>query len=181
MMTGRHAQGIAQMRAALKERPTYLLLWNLMIGFSLHREQENNPLAEELLHEALKTSDTPRNRILLAKVYQNTGRQKEKAEQVELDLKKDGNNLLAILSAATLALQRGDDKSIMETARFLDQVERLPATEMNADLYAVYEILRGVHLVLTGKKNEGMECIQAVANADKENEQARDLLMALKP
>jgi len=177
ILMGQHTQGITQTRAALKERPTYLLLWNLVISFAL--ADKNLALLEEILNEAVKKSDTPRNHILLAKVYQNTGRQKEKTQQVELALKKEPNDLLALLSAATLAFQSGSATDFSKAVSYLKQVDNLP--NKDPKLYSHYEILRGVQLILIGKKDEGTERIQAVANADKENEQARDLLMALKP
>lgn len=176
LMMGQRDQGLAQSRAALKERPAYTLLMNMIINLAL--SEKNLPLLEEVFNEALKTSDTPRNRISLAKVYQNTGRQKEKAQQVELALKKDGKDLLALLSAATLAFQSDRAANFSKAVGYLKQVDSLP--NKDPDLHRHYEILRAVQWLVLGNKEECIERIQAVLTADKDNEQARDVLIALK-
>jgi tetratricopeptide (TPR) repeat protein len=174
LIMGEKDPGIADIRTALKTRPTFNSVWNILLGAAVF--DKNFVEAERILREILQTFDTPRYHIFLAKVYQNLGRREEEKAQVALALKRDPNDPLALLSAATIALQDGGQTNQTQAEKNIDAAEKRLAEE--DELRAHAEMLRGLLMLLRGNKVDGLQRIHDVLTDQSDNQQAKDLLAA---
>jgi tetratricopeptide (TPR) repeat protein len=165
-------QGIAKMRAALKLRPGYTAVRELLMAIVSWGNDFDE--GESVLKDNVQYADSPRNRMALVNFYERHDKYDQAREQLTTARKRFPKDGFMLLWAASDLMSEHLKDKLAEVETLLDEADKnLPADDDNRP---IYELLRGVEAYLSGKTDDGIARIKAVATADPNNEQAQELL-----
>ncbi len=156
--------------------PTRESAWEMLVGLQVKAERPAELLT--ICAERIKAADTIRNRYLLAKAHEQLDHYDKVAEQLDLILKREPDNFLAMAGKAAMLLHLGDDAKVakcLQRAATLANDSTEPA--QRADLLA----LQAIQAVLRGDRNTAELHLGQALKLDENNKNARAVLQALGP
>lgn len=131
-----------------------------------------------LLEEQMKRSDTPFQRVFLAKAYAKLERYDKAQFHISAALKNSPHDFLANLTQAALWLRLDDSSAMQRAGALLDTLQN--ATETREGKSADdYHLLRGIYWGLTGEVAEARHLLQPLATADPSDQVLAQALGAL--
>jgi len=148
--------------------------WDMLIGLPLTRGDYSKLV--ELCTVRLKTADTSRNRLLLAKAQWANKQFDACAEQLQLVLKQEPKHFLATAGLAALALRQGDDA---KAAELLTVAGKLITPEITAEQQADFHVLEAIHAAITGHQREAFGLLAKARRVHPENKRAQEVSDAL--
>jgi tetratricopeptide (TPR) repeat protein len=165
-------------RRAVTLDPSRDTAWDLLIGFLVKPEsyQELRTVCEQ----RLRHRESSRNRILLAKAYEKLN-QLDRAEQhVQAALRLDSDDFTANLSEAVLLMKRPSDSGLASAYRYLTRSEQLlkKATQLE-QRHLQFILTSSIYYALRGETDKARQLLRDVLEADRNNEDAREILSAL--
>jgi tetratricopeptide (TPR) repeat protein len=179
---------LKNVRRSVELQPTREPAWELLIGLLAKKGDPAELVAA--CRERLKHTDSPHNRVVLAKAYEQANRLDDAEREIRTALKQAPDDFLANLSLAALLLRRAADRdSLAQASKLLDKAEGLleasqkekrpsllsGAAAPRLDLDAT----RGIHAALTGNSQEARDLFQKVLKEDDNHKVAKPALEAL--
>jgi tetratricopeptide (TPR) repeat protein len=186
MIFGNKPEAATDFRRAVAMDPTREQSWDMWLG-----SIKNSASPEELVAVCelrLKEKDSARNRLLLARAFQQYEKKWDKsAEQAQAAIKLEPDNLVAHLELMALALKQSADTNFMSKAseQFyrLDEIwKKIPDNKKNWARWREWTLNLSIYdgLVNTPEYNQAAKtCIENVLKSFPNDKQAREIAIAL--
>jgi tetratricopeptide (TPR) repeat protein len=176
MLNGTNGVAVQCLQRAITLNPTYEGAWDFLIGVYLTTER--NDLLLAVCTDRLKTTDSIRNRYLLAKAHWRLHQVDKTEEHLRLILKRNPNDFLAITGMAAVMLRCGDPVKANE---FLRQVDKIDTQSIPADQRADFHVLEAIHAMLNDYRVIAESFLDKAERLDPNNKNAKALRDAMKP
>ena len=167
-------------RRAVALDPSRDNAWDLLIGFLIKPESYEE--LRTVCEQRLRHRESTRNRILLAKAYERLN-QLDRAEQhVQVALRLDSDDFNANLSEAVLLMKRQPNSGGLAAAsRYLTRSEQLLKKQPQQldQRQLQFTLTSSIYYALRGETDKARQLLRDVLEADKNNEDAREILSAL--
>jgi tetratricopeptide (TPR) repeat protein len=165
-------------RRAIRLAPNREVSWDMLAGMMAlnNRFKEMVPLCQE----RLKSRDTSRNHLLLAKALEKTGQLEQAQAQVYESLKTDPDGFIPNLALAVLLMKRSDgDATLREVGDILARIEQKQRASFTRDEYVEFLFSYGIYTALSGNDREAETVFRRVLELDNSLQEAREALRAL--
>lgn len=165
------------LRRAVQLDPTRELAWD-MLSTMLYA---SGPAAETIAvcEQRIKIRDNAHNRYWLAYGYAEQRQFDKAAEQLRIGLQSEKNDLDCRLGLIAVLLQRDDAEALKQAGEQLDAaVPRIQKTKSQSRA-SHYQLLRGIHVALSGQPERAKEVLQSMLRQDTNNRTAAAALTVL--
>ena len=140
------------LRRSTELRPAADCPWELL-GLVLVQSERWQDLAA-LGEERLKSKDSVRYRIVLAKAYERLGKTTEVEKHVQAALKLAPNDLLANTALAALRLKHATDDALAQVGEMMAQLKQSAFKAAPQEQQMGFEFLHGLYFGLAGNREE---------------------------
>jgi len=166
------------LRRATRLRPAADTAWE-MFGLLLVQSERWSELAA-LGEEHVKSKDSVRYRIGLAKIYEKLGKPAEVEPQVQAALKLAPDDLLANTASAAMRLKRAtDEAAVAEVGQMMNKVKQTVFKAAPKEQQVGFEFLHGLYYGLAGNRQEAASHFRRLREADPDESDYRDAYDAL--
>lgn len=180
LLTGNWKAAETPLRRAIALDPRRADAWDALtlIMISAKRYAE----LTSILEARVKTQDTARSHLLLAKAYSKANQPEKAAAQVQAALKVNPEDLAANMAQAALLLRRSDNPAMLtEAGKQLVRTGDLYRKTPTPDNWSSYTLLLSIYSALTGSELQARQHLNEILQRDKANEAAKQALAALGP
>ncbi len=179
---GDSTNSVATLRRAVAIDPTREQAWDMLLGILFTSQHTNDMLV--VCQQRLVATPSVRNHLLLAKVWDMQGRQRETEAQVRAALKLGPKDVLVNLAQAAMSVRCAHDAAgLRRAAQHLAAVAKLMNDDTPREQQADLAVLQCIHAALSGQTNKARQHIERALRLDPNNDHAKNLLKfkALRP
>lgn len=166
------------LKRAIARNPLPDAPWESLVV--LHAASEQPGKIADLLSLRLKTRDTARNHLLLAKAHEQLDHSDDAERQFMALLKHEPENPVAAIGLASVRLKRArDEASLRSVGQYLSELESGLMKKVPPDMVLGFEFVHGIYFALDGNLGEARSHIRRLLAADpfnKDYQAANDAL-----
>lgn len=178
MVLGDPSAAEKSLRRALALDPSREHAWEGLLIAAIGAGQMGKAIS--ISQDRVKSSDTPRNRFLLAKTYEKAGRLPEAEEQLRLALEKAPDAYVISMGLASIKMKRSrEEAALKEVNQLLDKSAKAMDKATTQEIRDQLMVRRGIYLGLKGDVSGAKKLLNDVLSRNGDNEEARTALSAL--
>jgi tetratricopeptide (TPR) repeat protein len=166
------------LKRAIARNPLPDAPWESLVV--LHAASEQPGKIADLLSLRLKTRDTARNHLLLAKAHEQLDHSDDAERQFMAVLKHEPENPVAAIGLASVRLKQArDEASLRSVGQYLSELESGLMKKVPPDMVLGFEFVHGIYFALDGNLGEARSHIRRLLAADpfnKDYQAANDAL-----